>query len=204
MKRRSGKTGTGGMGDSGGDRHDVLDAMGAAEFLGAHVETIRRMARKGKIPAYKMGKDWRFRRSDLDAWARTQPRRERRAGILVVDDDRAVRKMIRMTLEQEGYEVHTAVNGLEGLACLAGQRIDLILLDLKMPEMNGPAFLRRIREDGRTCPVIVITGYPDGDLMVEAMETGAFTLLAKPVKRDFLKQAVGGALNGTKGVAGGI
>lgn len=176
--------------------NQVLNAKEAADFLRAHVETIRRLARKGDIPAYKIGKDWRFRRDALMDWSETYRWHLKAHVVLVIDNDAGVRKLLKRFLEVDGYRVCLASDGAEGLACLNKESVDLILLDLEMPGMNGPAFLREFRKEQGTLPVIVVTGYMNGDLMVEAMKYGPLTLLAKPINREQLIQAVHAALDG--------
>ena len=175
----------------------VLNAKEAAEFLGAYVETIRRLARKGDIPAYKIGKDWRFRRDALINWAETQPLRRKPRCVLVIDDDDGIRKLMRRFLEADGYRVCLASDGNEGLAWLNRETVNLIILDLNMPGMNGPEFLQEKNKIYEDLPVIVVTGYPDGDLMVKALRYGPITLLAKPVEKKALIRAVHTALNGS-------
>ena len=172
----------------------VLNAKEAAEFLGAYVETIRRLARKGDIPAYKIGKDWRFRKEALKKWAETHHLRHKPACVLVIDDDNGVRKLMRRFLEAESYRVCLASDGAEGLEWLNRESINLIILDLKMPGMNGPEFLKEMRKKNEYLPVIVVTGYPDGDLMAKALLYGSITLLAKPVDEKAFIRAVHTAL----------
>jgi two-component system response regulator (stage 0 sporulation protein F) len=182
---------------------DVFNAKEAAEFLGAYVETIRRLARKGEIPSYKVGKDWRFRKEALINWAETQPLRLKPRCVLVIDDDAGIRKLMRRYLEAEGYRVCLASDGAEGLAWLNRESVNLILLDLKMPGMNGPEFLKKKHNINPGAPVIVVTGYPDGDLMKKALPYGPLTLLAKPIDREQLMQAVRTAINGSHGTGAG-
>ena len=178
--------------------NEVLNAQEAADFLRAHVETIRRLARKGDIPAYKIGKDWRFRKEALINWAETQPLRRKTPCVLVIDDEDSVRKLLRRFLEADGYRVCLASDGIEGLAWLNRESVNLILLDLKMPGMNGAEFLKEMRKMNEYLPVIVVTGYPDGDLMAEALCYGPFTLLAKPIDREQFVRTVGTTLNGVR------
>lgn len=175
----------------------VLTTKEAAELLSVHVETMRRLARRGDIPAFKMGKDWRFRREALLHWADTHHMRRLEPAVLVVDDDEGVRELARQFLEAEGCRVATAPNGEEGLRHVTQGVPDLILLDLKMPRMTGAEFLKRLREEDPDVPVIVITGYPDSDLMQEAMRYGPITLVAKPLQREQLLRAVHTALAGS-------
>ena len=174
----------------------MLGAQGAADLLGAHVETIRRLARRGEIPSYKIGKDWRFRRSALSLWAETHHLRRRPPLILVVDDERAIRETFRRSLEGQGWRVAVAADGEEALGCVAHETPDLVIFDLRMPGMNGVEFLKRFREASPDTPVMVATGYPDGELMAQALAITPVTLLAKPVEGTQLIRAVRVALRG--------
>lgn len=175
-------------GASGGTA--ALNVRQAAKFLGVHTETVRRLARRGELPAFKVGRNWRFRREALLRWAETHRLRERKPHVLVVDDERSIRDLVCRALEPEGCVVHTAADGEEGLRQVAERPPDLVFLDLHMPGMDGPGFLRRFREDHPNTPVVVVTGYPDGDLMLEASRLGTILLLAKPIRVDQLIQAV--------------
>ena len=179
------------------DDRSILNAQEAARLLRAHVETLRRLARKGEIPAFKVGKDWRFQRDALMHWAETHHLRQRQPHVLAIDDEEAILRFIRRSLEPEGCRVHTASEGEEALGYVSQHTPDLVLLDLKMPGMNGVEFLRRFREDHADVPVMVVTGYPDSDLMHEALRYGPLTLLAKPVQRSQLVRFVRIALRGS-------
>lgn len=165
--------------------------------MGAHVETLRRLARRGGIPAYKIGKDWRFRKEALLCWAESQHLRRNSPVVLVIDDGAAVRNLTKRYLEANGYRVCLASDGTEGFMWLNRESVDLILLDLKMKGMDGPSFLRRFRREHGTLPVIVVTGYPEGGLIAEAMKYGPFSLLAKPFLEQQLLFAVRTVLNGS-------
>ena len=114
--------------------------------------------------------------------------------ILVVDDDEGVRAAIKMTLEYEGYECLFGRSGQEGLDLIAGESPDLVLLDIKMPGMDGLDVLRRMRERGDTVPVIVISGHGTIGTAVEATKQGAFAFLEKGFEGDVLKLNIRNAL----------
>ena len=114
--------------------------------------------------------------------------------ILVVDDDEGVRDAIKMTLEYEGYECLFARSGQEGLELTRDESPDLVLLDVKMPGMDGLEVLRRIRDRGHTVPVIVISGHGTISTAVEATKQGAFTFLEKGFEGDVLKLNIRNAL----------
>lgn len=177
----------------------VLNAREAAAFLGAHVETVRRLARRGEIPSFKVGKDWRFRREALENWADRQQssqspqiKADDEAGlsVLVVDDDRNVGRMLARMLKRLGHGARQVTDGAEGLQLVAEEPPDLILLDLVMPEMNGPQFLEKLRATHPELPVVIVTGFPDSRLMSEAMRHAPVLLIPKPVEMELLERTV--------------
>ena len=107
-----------------------------------------------------------------------------RATVLVVDDEAAIRDSLRMILEYEGYRVEEAGGGSEALARVAGNTPDAVLLDIKMPEMDGLAVLRAFRQRGYDMPVLMITGHGDVGTAVEATRAGAFDFFEKPLQRE--------------------
>lgn len=162
---------------------DILDAREAAEYLKINEQTVRRLARNGDVPAFKVGGSWRFKKDALDRWADGQqsPALSGSAGhILVVDDEEMMRDFVRGALEKNGYRVTTAADGYEALQALDRATADLVFLDLKMPNLSGPDTLRMIRERHNDVPVVILTGYPDGDMVTEALEYSPITLLSKP------------------------
>ena len=168
-------------------KDDILKVRDAAALLGVHIETIRRMARKGDIPAFKIGKDWRFRRTALFKWIEKTSNTSKLPHLLVVDDDRAVCKNIRRILEPLGHILKIAHDGIKGLESFIAHPADLVLLDLNMPAMNGVEFLKHLRKINSGMPVIVVTGYPQSEMMYQAMQYGPMLLLPKPIdKRQLL------------------
>jgi CheY-like chemotaxis protein len=102
------------------------------------------------------------------------------AHVLIVDDDREVREALRLTLEDNGFDVATVAGGSEALQQMCQKTPDVVVLDLMMVGLDGPSTLKEIRKNLGPIPVIVHTGYPDSDLMQRALESSPFTLLAKP------------------------
>ncbi len=100
--------------------------------------------------------------------------------ILVIDDEAAIRDSLRMTLEYEGYEYLAAATGQEGLALADRESPDLVLLDIKMPGMDGMDVLSRLRAANETLPVIMISGHGTTTTAVEAIKKGAMDFLDKP------------------------
>src|SRR2546421_3094552 len=100
--------------------------------------------------------------------------------VLVIDDEAAIRDSLRMTLEYEGYEFVGAATGQEGLALVERETPDLVLLDVKMPGMDGLEVLDRLRAMNDSLPVVVISGHGTIGTAVEATKKGAFDFIEKP------------------------
>jgi DNA-binding NtrC family response regulator len=114
--------------------------------------------------------------------------------ILVVDDEDIVRTSCSRTLSPEGYDVRLAKNGAEGLKMAREERFDLVLTDLKMPDMDGIEVLRIIKEQWPETAVIIVTGYQTVDTAVKAIKLGAYDYIEKPFTPDALITAVREAL----------
>lgn len=117
--------------------------------------------------------------------------------ILAIDDEPQLLELVTHQLEPE-FSVQTASSGLEGLAKLEMITPALILLDLKMPQMSGIAFLRRLRETGTHIPVVVLTAYGSVDSAVQAIKLGAMDYLKKPFEKGKLRHTVQTLLAGRK------
>lgn len=108
--------------------------------------------------------------------------------VLVVEDDADIRAMIELTLGAEGHDIVTASNGAEALARTSSDDVDVILLDLKMPIMDGREFARRYRDGGGAAPIVVLSAAQDAER--HAREIGARHTLGKPFDLDALVAVV--------------
>jgi DNA-binding NtrC family response regulator len=118
----------------------------------------------------------------------------RKSSVLVVDDEEVIRRGYARTLARPDREVATAWNGSEALRELEHRRFDVVLLDLRMPEMDGMDVLKIIKERWPESEVVVITGYPSVETAKQAVRLGACDYLAKPVAPEEVIQAAEGAL----------
>jgi DNA-binding response OmpR family regulator len=100
--------------------------------------------------------------------------------ILVVEDDRTVGQYVKRGLEEQRYHADLVGDGMEGLRLASGGRYDLIVLDLRLPEMNGLEVLRTLRDRGNTTPVLVLTAQDAVDFKVQALRSGADDYVTKP------------------------
>jgi DNA-binding NtrC family response regulator len=110
--------------------------------------------------------------------------------VLVIDDEPIVRISSKRTLAPEGYDVTLAESGRTGIEILEKETFDLILLDLKMPDMGGIEVLKVVMERWPNTKVIIVTGYSTVDTAVEALRIGAFNHIEKPFTPDSLLAAV--------------
>ncbi len=100
--------------------------------------------------------------------------------ILVVEDDRTVGQYVKRGLEEQRYHADLVADGMEGLRLASGGRYDLIVLDLRLPEMNGLEVLRTLRDRGNTTPILVLTAQDAVDFKVQALRSGADDYVTKP------------------------
>lgn len=146
----------------------------AARFLGVAQSTIRKWSDASRVHAfYTPGGHRRFRRADLDAFLdRSRQGARARPGphVLILDGDPNLRGDIRAGLEREGFSVQEAGSSEEGLAALDEQSPDLILLDVRMPEVDGRQLLSRVQERHGigSIPVLMFSGGVDQDVSGDA------------------------------------
>jgi DNA-binding NtrC family response regulator len=121
-----------------------------------------------------------------------------RGKILVVDDEGIVRTSCSRALSPEGYEVKLSQNGADAMRMLEEESFDLVLTDLKMPDIDGIEVLKMIKERWPQTEVIVITGYQTVDTAVKSIKLGAFDYIEKPFTPDSLIAAVNNAITNKK------
>lgn len=115
--------------------------------------------------------------------------------ILVIDDDRSICESLKLYLTEEGYEIHTASTGTEGLNKFVGILPDVVILDIRLPDIDGFTVLEDLREDDEKVKVIMITAHHDMETTIKAMKEGAFDYIHKPINVDELDIAIRKALN---------
>ncbi|GIM45755.1 sporulation initiation phosphotransferase F [Collibacillus ludicampi] len=110
--------------------------------------------------------------------------------VLIVDDQYGIRVLLQEVLSKEGYTIFQAPSGQVALEIIANEKPDLVLLDMKIPGMDGLEILRRIRKIEPDTKVIMMTAYGELDLIKEATALGAITHFTKPFDIDELRMAV--------------
>jgi len=124
--------------------------------------------------------------------------------ILVIDDEQDVRDVIRMQLESANYNVLEAENGEEAIKVLRSENnmvnIGVILCDIRMPKVNGLECIQFLRQEAPGIPTVVVTAYPDTEMVAELMTQGLKDYLVKPVKKEKLLAVVANLVSTGKGV----
>jgi signal transduction histidine kinase len=110
--------------------------------------------------------------------------------ILLVDDEAGIRKVLSIALADMGYQVRTAQNGVEALRIFKADRPPIVLTDIKMPEMDGIEFLRRLKQISADTEVIMITGHGDLDLAIKSVKYEATDFVTKPINDEVLEIAL--------------
>jgi excisionase family DNA binding protein len=181
------------------------------EYLQVNLRTVYRLIKAGRIPAVRVGRQWRFRKRDLDAWLESQRARQGRAGggptperagpapgqrarILVVDDEPAIRDILARLLALAEYEVDAAADGATALDRLRLVPYDLLITDLRMPGTDGLSVIRDARRLRTDIPVIIITGHSSEAAAIEAVNLGVSGYLTKPFKAPRVLAAAAKAL----------
>ncbi len=114
--------------------------------------------------------------------------------VLAIDDDRTVLRLIEKALEESGVQLTTAATAEEGLPLVTNGEVDVCLLDIMLPEMNGLELARKIRSIDARLPVIFVTSLDDSDTAIEAMKLGAYEFCTKPLDRQLVQDVVEKAL----------
>ncbi|MCD2367411.1 response regulator [Bacillus sp. BS3(2021)] len=110
--------------------------------------------------------------------------------ILIGDDQYGIRVLLNEVFNKEGYKTFQAANGIQALDIVKNQRPDLVLLDMKIPGMDGIEILKRMKVIDEGIRVIIMTAYGELDMIQESKELGALTHFAKPFDIDEIRDAV--------------
>jgi excisionase family DNA binding protein len=168
---------------------DLMTLKEVALYLRVTEKTIHRLLDKNAIPASKVGKLWRFDKEVINDWLKNNEVAVKNR-ILVIDDEKTIGKLIEMTLEKLGHEVLIAESGIHGLEIVKNQDLDLVFLDLRMPDIDGAEVFKQIKQLKPEMQVIIVTGYPESELMMKALKYGPFGVMNKPFSGPDLIQVV--------------
>jgi excisionase family DNA binding protein len=169
----------------------LMDVKQTAEYLKMNKMTVYKLAKAGQVPAFKIASEWRFKKEVIDQWLLGQLEHKpgfknigpvqsltKMKSILVVDDEEVIREYFQKVLSD--YRVMAAASGEEALALLRHERPDLVLLDLRLPGIDGIQTLKKIKELDKSIIVIMLSAFGDQSTSRQATRFGAYAFLSKP------------------------
>jgi two-component system, sensor histidine kinase len=168
----------------------ILTVKELAEYLKMNRRILQRKACNGEIPAFKLGRQYRFDKELIDKWL-SQKTATNTLHILVVDDDPIIRRLFIRSLGGNGNQITTIDNGFEALELVARKRFDLIFLDLLMPVIDGGELFARIRDIDKHVTMTIMTNEVDTKLLKRALKKGPVLLMHKPLDSCDVLEALG-------------
>jgi len=169
--------------------HNLMTVKETAEYLRIPLPTVYYLVQRGQLPAIQIGGRWRVKRDVLD---RDILRNEEHGqpAVLVVDDDEDLQNMFKLFLKKNGYSRLVVGTGKDAIAALEKQKFGLCFLDLQLPDVPGDQVYSVLKEKHPDTPVVIITGYPDSEIMNNILKYGPVTVLKKPLRVDNLQETL--------------
>src|SRR5215204_5274132 len=169
--------------------HNLMTVKETAEYLRIPLPTVYYLVQRGQLPAIQIGGRWRVKKDALD---RDVLRNEEQGQptVLVVDDDETLQSMFKLFLKKAGFSRLVVGTGKEALAALAKQKFDLCFLDLQLPDITGDEIYKVAKEVQPDLPIVIITGFPDSQMLDNILKHGPVTVLKKPLRLEQLQQTL--------------
>ena len=165
---------------------ELMTVKETAEYLRIPLPTVYYLVQRGQLPAVQIGGRWRVKKDLLDR----DVLRNETAGqptVLVVDDDEVIQSIFKLFLKKAGFSRVIVGNGRDAFAALEKQKFDLCFLDLQLPDITGDEVYAVAKKQHPELPIVIITGYPDSDMMNNILKHGPVTMLKKPLKVEDLQ-----------------
>jgi len=169
--------------------HNLLTVKETAKYLRIPLPTVYYLVQRGQLPAIQIGGRWRIKKNALDK----DILKEEKSGqptVLVVDDDESLQNLFKLFLKKIGFSRVVVGTVKEAITALQKQKFDLVFLDLKLPDGPDDDVYDTVKEEQPDCPIIIITGYPDSEMLDRILAKGPITVLKKPLKTEQLQQVV--------------
>ena len=168
---------------------NLLTVKETAEYLRIPLPTVYYLVQRGQIPAIQIGGRWRIKKSSLDRDILRQDKRGQPA-VLVVDDDPGIQDQFKSFLKKVGFSRVIVGTAKDAIASLKKQKFDLMFLDLQLPDVPGDQVYKTAKQIDPELNVVVITGYPDSDMLNRILRVSPVTVLKKPLKIEQLSRTV--------------
>jgi excisionase family DNA binding protein len=169
--------------------HNLLTVKETAEYLRIPLPTVYYLVQRGQIPAIQIGGRWRIKKSSLDRDILRQDK-QGQPTVLVVDDDPDLQELFKSFLKKIGFSRVVVGTAKDAISSLRKQKFDLMFLDLQLPDATGDQVYKTAKQIDPDLNVIVITGYPDGEMLDRILQISPVTVLKKPLKIEQLNQTV--------------
>jgi excisionase family DNA binding protein len=170
-------------------QHNLLTVKETASYLRIPLPTVYYLVQRGQLPAIQIGGRWRIKKDALDK----EILKEDKAGqptVLVVDDDENLQNLFKVFLKKIGFSRVVVGTVKEALIALEKQKFDLLFLDLKLPDGPADDIYDLAKEVDPALPIVIITGYPDSEMLDRILAKGPITVLKKPLEMQQLQQTV--------------
>jgi excisionase family DNA binding protein len=169
--------------------HNLLTVKETAAYLRIPVPTVYHLAQRGQLPAIQIGGRWRIKKTALDQDILHQDKKGQPT-VLVVDDDLGIQELFKTFLKATGFSRVVVGTAGEAIIRLGKQKFDLMFLDLQLPDAPGDQVFKTAKEIDPGLNVIVITGYPDSNVLDRILQISPVTVLKKPLKIEQLTRTV--------------
>jgi excisionase family DNA binding protein len=169
--------------------HNLLTVKETSEYLRIPLPTVYYLVQRGQIPAIQIGGRWRIKKSSLDRDILRQDK-QGQPTVLVVDDDPDLQELFKAFLKKIGFSRVVVGTAKDAIHSLRKQRFDLMFLDLKLPDAPGDEVYKTAKSLDPDLNVIVITGYPDSEMLDRILQISPVTVLKKPLNIEQLNQTV--------------
>lgn len=168
---------------------ELMTVKETSEYLRIPLPTVYYLVQRGQLPAIQIGGRWRIKRSLLDRDI-LKTDQGGQPTVLVVDDDPALQTLFKQFLKKAGFGRIVVGTGAEAIAYADKQRFDLVFLDLKLPDIPGDELYAKLKAKHPDLPIVIITGYPDSEILTKILASGPVTVIKKPIEFDQLNRTV--------------
>lgn len=175
--------------NTGASMHNLMTVKETAEYLRIPLPTVYYLVQRGQLPAVQIGGRWRVKKDAID---RDVLRSEEtgQPTVLVVDDDTGLQSMFKLFLKKQGFSRLVVGTGKEAIAAMQKQKFDLCFLDLQLPDFTGDEVYTQAKAIDPDLPIVIITGYPDSQMLDNILKHGPVTVLKKPLEVEGLRQTL--------------
>lgn len=172
------------------DTHNLITVKETAKYLNIPLPTVYYLVQRGQLPAVQIGGRWRVKKDLLDIEVLGKKDPATPPAVLVVDDDEGIQSMFRLFLKKQRFASVIAASGQSAISAIQKQKFEFCFLDLQLPDITGDEIYRQAKEIQPDLPVVIITGYPDSQMMENILKLGPVAMLRKPLRIEDLQHSL--------------